>query len=792
MLNFSTVTEAVGQSTPAHEAEADPGIDFGKLLRAGRRQMWIILLFCMLGFLAGIAYLGYTTPRYTATTVVFIDSAKDKSGLAASIADLTYDAGAIDSQLEVLKSEGVAHAVISNLKLDADDPSLRPARGMISRFTDSVKTMFGMSIAEEPKPNAEEQRSRQRSLISQLQSNLDVRRIGRSYVINIDYTTTDPVEAARLSNGFAEAYIGDQLESRFDSMRRASGWLEKRISELKQKSMDADLAVQEFKAANGILTSDGKLVSEQQLSELSTQFVIAKSERARAEARYAQIESLIAQNKVTAVVSDTLSSSVINDLRQKYMESASLEAQISSSLGGDHPQAVRLRKNMSDLSNLMFDELSRVAAAYRSDAEVARAREVSLQQSLTSLAAKSAETNEAMVQLREMQREAESFKTLYSTFLQRLQQVQERQSFPGSEARIITPASPPSGPSYPKRFLSMTLCLFFGALAGIAIGTLRERQDRSFRTASDVRDGLHIDLIGILPSIPHAGPRGALSLGPRLRMAASTFGDRFRRGRVVDMPREVRALDERLPPVTESRQVHAMDPALRHVMDSPFTNFAETLRGAKVVVDIQVGDQVPKVVGFVSVSPGEGKSTLSKNFASLAARLGAKVLLIDGDLHHPGLTQALASTAPAGLLEVIRGERKLEEVVLYEPDSGLYFLPAIVKTRLVHASQMLSSSGMRKLLDDAGTRFEYIVVDLPPIGPVVDVRAASAMFDVFVLVLHWGHTLRDLVQSTLKSEPDIATRIVGAVYNDVPIDKIRLYEGADEKAFHHEAFGKYY
>jgi succinoglycan biosynthesis transport protein ExoP len=791
MLNFSTRKQVVDRFGVPDDEDTDPGLDFGKLLRAARRQLWIILLFFCLGLAGGVVYLLCAVPRYTATTVVVIDSAKDKSGLAASIADLTYDSGAIDSQLEMVKSEGIARAVVSNLKLDQDVAPM-PQAGGIFRWLSAEKVP--------PPASSEGKQAQDRALIGQLQSNLDVRRIGRSYVINIDYTSPDPVEAARISNAFAEAYIGDQLESRFDSMRRASSWLEQNISALKQKSTDSDLAIQKFKSTNDLLTTDEKLLSEQQLAELSSQLITAKSESARAEARYAQIRDLISLNNISAVVSGSLDSNVINDLRKKYLEAASTESELSKTLGSEHMQAVKQRRTMSELSALILNEMSRIADAYKSDAEVARARETSLQNSLIGLAMKSTKTNESLVRLREMQRESESYKTLYATFQQRIQQVQERQSLPTSEARIITPASPPTHPSFPKRLLSMTLCLFFGGLVGVALGALREGRDNVFRVAADVRDGLGMEFLGMLPAIhldtaDASSPlTGAAAIEDLLRAAGS---GRVRPGVDVKEPylpprglvAETRSVTL---PKSELRQIDSLDPTLSYVVDKPRTIFAETLRGTKLVIDNHLGKRPQKIIGFISMSPNEGKTTVSKNFASLVAALGERVLLIDGDTHRTGLTRKLAKRAREGLVEVILGQRTLDEVVMSEPRSGLSFLPAVVDTRLAHSGQLLASKGMYRLLEQARARFEYVVIDLPPIGPSMDVLAASSLFDCFVLVVKWGHTLRHLVQTSIGTEREIAGRCVGVIYNNVPLDRIQLYEGPEERSYHHQEYAQYH
>jgi polysaccharide biosynthesis transport protein len=156
------------------------------------------------------------------------------------------------------------------------------------------------------------------------------------------------------------------------------------------------------------------------------------------------------------------------------------------------------------------------------------------------------------------------------------------------------------------------------------------------------------------------------------------------------------------------------------------------------------------------------------------------------------LTHKLAKHAREGLVEVIRGNRTLDQVVMSEPASGLWFLPAVVDTGLVHPGQLLSSEGMRRLLEQAESRFEYVVMDLPPIGPSMDVRAASSLFDCFVLVVKWGQTLRHLVQTSMGAEREIANRCVGVIYNNVELDRIQLYEGPGELSYHYHEYAKYY
>jgi succinoglycan biosynthesis transport protein ExoP len=682
--------------------------------------------------------------------------------LSASIAELTFDTGAIDSQVEVMKSEKIALSVISAMNLTRD-PEFMGARGtLIGQAFALLRSAFDFSgwFTTREKSDAEEDADLKRSAIGQLKHNLDVRRVARTYVLAVAYTSPDRGKAAAIANAFADAYLTDQFDAKFDATRRAAGWLQTRIAELKQQSLDSDSAIQKFKADKGIVVTGGDrpgLMSDQQLTELNAQLVAARADTAKAEARYDQIQDLLKSGRSGAAVPDSLANPVITDLREKYLTASKSEAQLESKLGSGHLQVINLRREMQEFERLIYEELQRIAESYRSDAEVARAKEQSLSLSMSGLVGASAGTNQTLVQLRELEREAETYRALYQTFMQRYQEAIQQQSFPVSEARVITVATPPQYPSYPKRGLILALSLVFGAMVGSGLGALREYRDRVFRVASHVRDELGLEFLGML--------------------------------QVVDTP--VTAKSEKGED-QNPRQIHVTNSLLRYSIDHPLSSFSETLRSAKVAVDLSLGERKSKVVGVISVLPNEGKSTVAKNFASLLAHLGARTLLIDGDLRNPGLTTGIARQADAGILEAIRGERPVHDLLLSEPDSGLFFLPAVIKKRVQHSSEILSSPGMRNVLAEAGKAFDYIIVDVPPLGPVVDVRAAGSMFDAFLLVVEWGRTPRIMVQNILASDNTLFEKSVGVLFNKVNMQKVNLYESYGSKDYYYSRYSKYY
>jgi succinoglycan biosynthesis transport protein ExoP len=203
--------------------------------------------------------------------------------------------------------------------------------------------------------------------------------------------------------------------------------------------------------------------------------------------------------------------------------------------------------------------------------------------------------------------------------------------------------------------------------------------------------------------------------------------------------------------------------------------FSETLRGVKIASDVVLQKTPHKVIGVISALPGEGKSTVASNLAQLLASNGSSTLLIDGDLRNPALTRALGIEAETGLVEAIVDAQSWRTMLKFDRQTRLAILPGVVRGQFAHTSEALSSAGMRRLIDDAKTIFEYIIVDLPPLGPVVDAKAFAPLADGLVVVVEWGRTPRALVRSLLVPEPSLSRKILGVVLNKVRLSSLPKY-----------------
>lgn len=733
-----------------HPAGPEPQlIDLDRLLAAVRRQARVVGVCAGLAVAAGAAYLLAAAPQYTATVKILIDPRSAVgSGQSADLSQLGIDSGAVDSQVEVLTSDKIVTSVIDGLDL-LDNPRfvdlLGSTAGSAIRFVKGVLTLDFLN-ADADSGETDAAYALKRSAVGAVLDNLKVERVGITYVLDVRYTSPHAAMSRDIANAIAEAYLTDQLDSRYDAARRASVWLQDRIDEVRLKSIASDLEVQKFRSDNGLIATDGELVSEQQLAQISSALIVARAETARAEARHQRIQSILADRRTEAAVSESLDSPVINSLREKYVDASKREAEIARQLGGSHLAAVRLRSEMEEYSRLIFEELGRIAQSYESEYKVALAKEESLKESMSGLVGSVAATNKTQVRLRELEQEAESYRALYETLLRRHQETVQQQSFPITEARIITPAVQPIVPSGPRKPMVLVLCAMIGVAVGAGVGVLREFGERGLRTARQVRDELGQDCIGLLPAV-HPD---------------------------VDAPRAAADPDAG-PPMPW--QVEP-DPIMRHVLERPGSQFAETLRAVKVAIDIHLADQPTRIVGIASVLPREGKSTVSKGLATLIASMGNRTLLVDGDLRNPALSRNIAPHAAEGLIEALRDGRPVGELYAFESSSALFVLPTVTTQPVFHRDTMLSSRLMKDLLEEAGSVFDYVLIDLPPMGPVVDVRAAATLIHGFVLVVEWGTTSSELVRSTLESNRDVRDKCVGIVLNNVDPEKLKLYGDA--------------
>jgi succinoglycan biosynthesis transport protein ExoP len=759
---------------PSPSGGPDASFDLSFLIPFLRRQWPIIAGALLAPLLLAALYLYVAAPVFTAKAVLLIDTRNRVQMLSSDAqASPMIDTAAVDSQVEVLRSENIAGNVIAEMRL-VDDPEFSAARrGVIGSLLGGLTSLFGGPADALLTENERTQRA-----IDRFRSATSVRRVGLSYVIEIGFNAREPQKAANIANAIAEAYIVDQLESKYQATKRASVWLQTRLKELSGEAQAADLAVQNFKAENNIVDTGRGRISDQQLTELTTQLLTARAQMAEAKARYEQIQDLIKSGAPEAAVTDSLRSEVINRLRDRYLAAARREADWSGRFGRNHVAAINLRSEMRELQKSMMDELLRIAESYKSDLEVAKTREQSLQAGLDGLVQQNVATNQVQVSLRELESTSQSYRTLYDNLLRRYMEATQQQSFPITEARLITSARGGSR-TQPNVYLMLFISLIFGSLLGGVLALLRERLDRVFRNAGQIDDFLKLNLLGMVPDI--AMERAAKA--PRNSNA--------------EVPRQVVSVGKSLESAKATkagRIIKFGDDTLNFAAAHPFSRFTEALRNVKVAVDLHKISSNAKVLGMVSAIPNEGKTTVASNFAQLLAGAGYRVLLVDADLRNPALTRRLAGKDKAqrhGLIEVLLERVSLADALLTSPDTDLHFLPVFFEKRLAHTSEILGSSAMKRAIESWSSSYDFVVVDLPPLSPVVDAQSIAPLIDSFIVVIEWGRTNIDVVADALDNARAIYQKALGVVLNKTNMRLLPRYDRYKGSYYYTKYYSRY-
>lgn len=737
------------QPAPNQPAAIPALLTFSQIIDILRRQWPLILGITAVSIALVLAYLLTASPRYTAMARILMDTRQSQvlEKQMSSGGNALVDTGLVESQVELILSDNLLAAVVRKMNL-VNDPEFNSGGGGIVSTLLSYLSQSGEAPSDE---------RRVQSVVEAMQRSLKVDRIGTTYVFSVSYTASSPAKAAQLANAVADAYILGGLEAKYESTKRAGQWLQARSTELRDEATRADRAVQSFKAKNNIVGTSRGLMSEQELSDVNTQLIQAKAATAEARARMDRVRAVVEKDVVQSTVSEALNNSVITRLRAQYLDLAAQYADWSSRYGINHQAAINLQSRMAELRKSIQDEVKRIADATQSDYEIARAREQTLQREIDNLVSQAATTSQVQVELRNLESTADTSRTLYNSFLERLQQATQQETFPITDARVIATATAPERKSSPKTLLLLAAGCIGGLLLGTASAFGYEMMSDVFRTPADVEDNLGIRCLGILPKV--AAP-------------------------------PMRARGE--PPPDGEKPAGARNPAVSlasYVVTNPFSRYTETLRNVKVSIDAAQMHKEMKVIGIVSSLPKEGKTTVSANMAHLAAMTGHRTLLIEGDLHTCTLTRLLAPQATQGLIEALSNPEELGRYVQKLGVSGADFLPAAISNRMINSADVMSAGAMAALLAVARQHYQYVFIDLAPLMPVADARASSHLLDGLVYVIEWGRTRRGAVIESIGGS-EIYDKIIGSVLNRADqgeLRRIESYKGAYYTSYYTES-----
>ncbi|PCJ57411.1 MAG: hypothetical protein COA65_09510 [Rhodospirillaceae bacterium] len=331
-----------------------------------RRKLEILSTIVLVTLLATLVAF-QITPRYSATVKVMIDSQRSRVvDVEGFMSGLGMDSETVQNEIQVIASRSMAHKVIDKLGLMRDaefNPSLT-APGLLQTWMDSVFGTLNDALDEEERFTRERM-----GVVDALLDHLSVTRERLSRVINITLTTKTPKKAAQIVNVYADLYLFEQLEAKFEATRRGTAWLNERVADLRKTVEASERAVEYFREKTGLVRGTDMTVTSQQISEINTQLILARAHRAESEARLQQVETLVGLPGGVESASEVLSSPLIQRLREQEAEVQRRAAELASEYGVRHPRMINVRAETKDLRAKIAMEVNKIVGGLRNEVE---------------------------------------------------------------------------------------------------------------------------------------------------------------------------------------------------------------------------------------------------------------------------------------------------------------------------------------------------------------------------------------------------------------------------------------
>jgi polysaccharide biosynthesis transport protein len=689
---------------------------------------WIFIAsLAALGLLYAVISLVRATPLYTATTQVLLEAPAKAPTDSGPTNYYYFNESFIENQLAIIRSDPLLRRVA--LK----ELAVPPPTAKDPQSTDSSKESAA-SAEDESVLGA----------INSLRGALAVSRSGQAQVLNISITWSDPVRAAQLANAVANTYVVNQLDARFESAKQASGWLSDRLVELRQQLRDSEEAVTKFRNEHGLARSGPTVaLNEQQLADLNSKLIAARTDAAEKKTRADFLAEVTGGKKPLESLPDVLQSAdnkMMETLRYRLADASQREADLLARYNNRHPAVVNVEAEKQDIQRSITAETQRMVQQVNSDYALAKARLAATEQAMREATGQGGLNYDDSVRLRELERTAAVNKSLFEEVLQKAKITDEQSTFRPREARIIMPAQK-GGQTFPNTRKTLLMALFVGLGLGLGGAYAMEKLNAGFTTARQLEEALDVPVLASL--------------------------HRMDKSKLV------------------SKDGKAIPVVFYHVHYplSPFSEAVRTLRSGIHMSDV---DRQPKVIHVTSSRPGEGKTTVAMSLAISAAFSGLKVALVDADLRHPSVSRFFKLEQTNGLVDLLIGAAAYESVLKFYDDLRLTVIPAGGKS--LNPTDLLGSERMKSLVTHLKETFDYVVLDTPPVGPVVDPVIVANLADKTVFVVQWASTPRELVETCIQ-QVSIHKRVAGVALNSVNPDSARKYGG---EHYYGKRYEKYY
>jgi len=722
-----------------------PSFDLKSLVGTVYRRFWLIVSGFLATFLL-IAYVTFTaTPIYKSSTTIQLAINKENViDLGSVLNGIAPNTAEIDTEVLVISSKSLLTKVAEKQRL-IEDPEfnwtlVEEKPGLLDGLVKPIKKSLGMNVEKvdpyDGMSPEEREAAIMESVVKWLMSKVKVERVGTTYLLTVTVTSTSPETAARLANAIADQYRVQQLETKLDATRRATEWLSERVSALRDEVAEKERRVELFRAENNLDTAMGNTLTEQNIAYLTTQKTQLEVDLNRARARYESARRQIDSGAGPEGIGEVLDSPLISKLKEQLSALRGRVAELETKLGPQHPELIGARNEVSDVERQINAEIRRVSSNLESEVKVKQDQVNSIQARINQANTQLRGNSLANVRLRELERDAETSRTLYEEFIARSKETREQDDLVQADAVVLSTASVPNEPASPRKVLNLIIGAVLGTILGGGLALIAEMFDSKISSSDDVERKLGVASIGSVPLI----------------RAPNLFG------------------------------LGQTSPA-DFLVENPLSAFAESVRYLRAAIAFSDLDSETKTVAITSSLPDEGKTSLTLSLGRMSAMSGSRTIVIDGDFRRRQLTEMAGMAPEIGFIEHLFGAGQLSDAIQKDRKTMLDILPLSQSGHTPH--DVFGTRAFDDLLSRLRSMYDLILIDTGPLLLMAEARVVAGKVDKSILVVRWRHSTTVAVKQSLNLLKAFKADILGVTLNMVDLNRRRHHRdpGATYKAY---------
>jgi capsular exopolysaccharide synthesis family protein len=686
---------------------------------------WRIALFVASVLVAAYFVINSLQPQYRATATILIEQ---KDANVISVEELygldKQSEEYLATEFEVLRSRPLAEKVVDKLDLGnhpvfAASHDGKPTLAFLHSWKQKALALVGVESDEPANVDSQLVASEiaRRELIKDYLERLNVNPLRDTQLVEVSFEAETPVLARDIANEHAQSYIEADLEARLERTQTAANWLAGQVDGLKDKLTTSERQLQEYTEQEGVIDIEGvTALSSQELNDLTTKLVDVRRTLSEARVRRAQVQSA-RRNGTLESLPSVQTDSVAQKLKLDVISASQIRAELGKRYGPQHPRMVSANSDLATAESALRGHIEKIVERVEFEFNAAQAEEAELQRSIASAKQNFFQTNRKESKYLELQREVEQNQNLFDLFYKRTKETTETIDLQSAHARILSAAEDPLQPSKPKKAMLFLLAALGSLVLSMLYYIMRELFNTGIRDGDDVDQRIGLPLLGSLPSIRNSFIRPAI--------------------------------------------LNTQDDSERSKDGAIFKEAVNTVRTGLMLDRV---DRPHKTIMVTSTIAGEGKSTIAGHLAYSYANVG-RTLLIDCDLRTRGVSTMFGvNKTDMGLREVLSAEALLEQCVI-GIDNNLDLLCANFTP--LNPLKLISSPRFQAHIKEAAKKYNYVVLDAPPVLPVSDPMVLSGYVDAVIYAVRARSTPYHHISRCLTQLERVEAPVVGVVLNQL-------------------------